>query len=150
MVPFGQTNHEDFKKYVQILLEMRSSFIWNSADGQYLIEVLISWRVCKLTTVCHDAPISICIYKYSYISIYFLLLILLLIGHNKSSKTAPEEERLFWILFLFIGRAGEVGGAQRLNEKLDWVRGAFATFFFYYYFLDTWIYHGSCQQTMNS
>lgn len=36
-VPFGQTNHEDFnkKKIVQILLDIRSSFIWNSADGHY-------------------------------------------------------------------------------------------------------------------
>lgn len=42
-VPFGQTNHEDLKKKnVQILLDVRSSFIWNSADGHYWPEVLLS------------------------------------------------------------------------------------------------------------
>lgn len=41
-VPFGQTNHEDLKRNLQILLDVRSSFIWNWADGHYRPEVLLS------------------------------------------------------------------------------------------------------------
>lgn len=143
--PFGQKSWRK-KINVQILLEV--SFIWNSADEHYLTVILLSWRICKQTSDDHNAQISICIY--SYIGIYFVLLIPLHTGHWVKWNSAPEvEDSLFLDDFLsFLGVRGGVccwnGGLSKIStgEGLHNLR----TFFLFGLFRRL---YGSSQLIMN-
>lgn len=69
MSPLDKLIMKTFKINVQILLEVRSSFIWNSADEDLRSIVPLCERICKLTTDHHNAHISIRIISHPSISI---------------------------------------------------------------------------------